>query len=102
MAISHILNLLNLAIEAEVAAGLIASGQTYLADAEGELLMDIEQWKENARTVTRKGREELQAEAEAHQRILGKAKTCGLNIEEDGTGDGLNGPVSCYILTPVH
>ncbi len=61
--------------------------------------MNIESWRENARTIREKGRAELANEQSAISRVVEKAKSLGFEIEKNGYGSGQFGSVDCYSLT---
>lgn len=59
--------------------------------------MDVEMWRENARTLTAKGRAELDAEHEAFLRILSASNQAGFDTSLVGDGCG-RGNVKCFDL----
>ena len=75
--------------------GSIKPGQT----PKGALrvTLDIERYREHARTHTEKGRTELANEAAAEERILDAARKFG-TVEKTGDGSGDTGPINCYEL----
>ena len=101
---------INRAAEIEVSANLIPK-QTcaFVCDSEGSIelgqkptgalrvTIDIERYRENARTYTEKGRAELANEAAAEERILAAARKFG-TAEKTGDGSGGTGPINCYEL----
>lgn len=107
---------LNAAIKKAEREILIAGGSAYFCGPDGslmddeidalvdagetvELVMDIERYRENARTLNDKGRRELAAEENAKESIVAlAAKLMGKDIEVTGDGSGSAGPITIYTI----